>query len=253
MFDLTAPVSGPKVAEPHENRGCRHRVQDSCAWEIEDPSVSAIARGRVRDTFRMLYPRLVTGYAVYTPLGLEDALRRLLPPNFRLVPQCEGDLGERLSRATIDLLDAGHDGVILIGSDSPTLPASILRAAADALRRGDNVVLSPAHDGGYTLVGLSQPHPRLFEGMPWSTAAVYQLTLHRALEIGLPVVNVPGWYDVDDETSLQMLEDEMARKGGTFSGIQGADAPATRAFLRQRRAALITAAGSFGEPHAGHG
>jgi rSAM/selenodomain-associated transferase 1 len=195
----------------------------------------------------------VTGYAVYTPLGSEDALRRLLPPNFRLVPQCEGDLGERLSRATIDLLDAGHDGVILIGSDSPTLPASILRAAADALRRGDNVVLSPAHDGGYTLVGLSQPHPRLFEDMPWSTAAVYQLTLRRAVEIGLPVVNVPGWYDVDDNASLQILEDEIAGKGVTFSGIQGADAPATRAFLRQRRAALITAAGSFSEPHAGHG
>jgi uncharacterized protein len=185
----------------------------------------------------------VTGYAVYTPLGSEDVLRRLLPQSFRLATQSDGDLGERLLRAMIDLLDAGHDGAILINSDSPTLPASILRAAVDAVRQGDNVVLSPARDGGYTLIGLSKPHRRLFEDMPWSTAAVYQLTLRRALEIGLPVVNVPGWYDIDDEVSLQMLEDEMAGKALAFSGIPGADAPATRAFLRKRQAALTAAAG----------
>jgi uncharacterized protein len=176
----------------------------------------------------------VTGYAVYAPVGSESALRQLLPRDFRLMPQCDGDLGERLLRATADLLDAGHDGAILIGSDSPTLPASILRAAVDAVRQGDNVVLSPAQDGGYTLIGLSKPHRRLFDDMPWSTAAVYQLTVRRALEIGLPVVSVPGWYDIDNEASLQMLEDEMAGKAPAFSGILGADAPATRAFLRTR-------------------
>jgi hypothetical protein len=185
----------------------------------------------------------VTGYAVYTPVGSETALRQLLPPDFRLAPQYDGDFGERLLRATIDLLDAGHDGAILINSDSPTLPASILRAAVDALRQGDNVVLSPACDGGYTLIGLSKPHRRLFEDIPWSTSAVHQLTLRRALEIGLAVVNVPGWYDVDDEASLRMLEDEMAGKALTFSDIAGAEAPITRAFLRQRQAALTAAAG----------
>ena len=66
------------------------------------------------------------------------------------------------------------------------------------MRRGDNVVLSPAADGGYTLIGLSKPHARLFADIPWSTSEVYRLTLERAREIGLPVVEVPGWYDVDD-------------------------------------------------------
>ena len=142
-------------------------------------------------------------YAVYTPAGTEDRLRALLPPSFRLLLQCDGDFGARLFRATTDLLDAGHAGAILINADSPTLPASILRAAVRALARGDDaVVLGPAIDGGYTLIGLSRPHARVFEDIPWSTPDVYRLTIERAAEIGVPVVTVPGWYDIDDRADL---------------------------------------------------
>ena len=107
------------------------------------------------------------------------------PKDFKLIPQVEGDFGDRLLSGAIDLLAAGHSGAILINSDSPTLPETILRQAADAVRRGDNVVLSPASDGGYTLIGLSKPHARLFADIPWSTGEVYRLTLERAREIGV--------------------------------------------------------------------
>ena len=179
----------------------------------------------------------VQGCAVYTPSGSEAALRRLLPDAFELILQGEGGLGARLLKATADLIAAGFAGVILVGSDSPTLPKAILRAAADAVRQGDNVVLSPALDGGYTLIGLSRPHARLFDDMPWSTDAVYRLTLARAAELGLPVVSVPGWYDVDDAASFQMLEDEIdgVRPAFAAAHLAGADAPATRQFLRDRR------------------
>jgi glycosyltransferase A (GT-A) superfamily protein (DUF2064 family) len=95
-------------------------------------------------------------------------------------------------------------------------------------------VLSPAHDGGYTLIGLSAMHPRLFEDIPWSTPAVYPVTLERATELHLPVVDVPGWYDIDDAASLQLLEDEFANRRPTFTLLEGARAPATRRFLRER-------------------
>ena len=180
----------------------------------------------------------VAGYAVYTPLGTETALRQLLPSRFSLALQGEGDLGERLLKGTADLLAQGHEGAILVNSDSPTLPKTILRQAVDAVRRGDNVTLSPALDGGYTLVGLSRPHARLFSDIPWSTSEVYRLTLERAHEIGLPVMNVPGWYDVDDAASFQMLEDEMSGRAPKFASLAGADAPATRQFLRERKAAV---------------
>jgi hypothetical protein len=103
------------------------------------------------------------------------------------------------------------------------------------VRSGDNVVLGPAADGGYTLVGLSKPHGRLFEGIPWSTDAVYRLTRERAAEIGLPVVEVPGWYDVDDAASLRLLSEEFIGVRPHFAAMDGVDAPATRAFLTARQ------------------
>ena len=75
----------------------------------------------------------VTPYAVYTPVGTEPALRALLPPRFRLMPQRDGEFGTRLSQAIADLLQAGHAGAILVNADSPTLPASILQSAVNAL------------------------------------------------------------------------------------------------------------------------
>ena len=180
-----------------------------------------------------------TGYAVYTPAGSEAALRALLPPEFRLLLQHEGDFGTRLVAATRELLEAGHAGAMLVNADSPTLPPAILRAAVDATWRG-GVVLSPALDGGYTLIGLSQLHERLFADIPWSTSGVHQATVERAAEIGVPVVSVPGWYDVDDTDSLGLLQSELA--GGPLpfaqAGLHGAPAPATRSYLAAREAPL---------------
>jgi rSAM/selenodomain-associated transferase 1 len=178
-------------------------------------------------------------YAVYTPPGSEHRLRSLLPGSFRLLPQCDADFGARLAQAAAELLQAGHAGAILVNADSPTLPASILRAAVHALADGDDVaVLSPAFDGGYTLIGLSRPHGRLFADIPWSTRHVYRITIERAAEIGVPVVEVPGWYDVDDAETLAVLEAELAGAPPDFAdrALIGAPAPATRRFLQQRRA-----------------
>ncbi len=175
-----------------------------------------------------------SGHALYTPRGSEAALRALLPTGFGLTLQIDGDLGDRLLQGMTDLLADGHEGVILVNSDGPTLPLSILREAVEALRHGASVVLSPAFDGGYGLIGLSKPHARLFADIPWSTSDVYRLTLARAQELGLPVVAVPGWYDVDDAASLAMLEDELAGRPPAQSKLAGADAPATRRFLAQR-------------------
>jgi rSAM/selenodomain-associated transferase 1 len=176
------------------------------------------------------------GHAVYTPIGSEDTLRPLLPDSFNLTLQHEGDLGSRLLGATKDLLKAGCAGVVLINSDSPTLPKQILRKAIEAVRVGNNVVLGPAIDGGYTLIGLSGLHPRLFEEIPWSTADVYSKTVERAAEIQLPVVNVPVWYDVDDALSFGILIDEFSGQRPHFAELHlaGSEAPATRQFMRQR-------------------
>lgn len=201
---------------------------------------AAISSCFIRDVSQTIHALAADGdaaaAALYTPLGTERALRSLLPDGFHLTLQGEGDLGARLLKGTADLIGAGFSGAILVNSDSPTLPKAILRAAVEALLAGDNVVLSPALDGGYTLIGLSQPYARLFDDMPWSTPEIYELTVQRAREIGLVVANVPGWYDVDDAASFAMLEQERRGTRPAFADprLTSADAPATFQFLHER-------------------
>ena len=175
----------------------------------------------------------LVGYAVYTPAGSEARLRPLLPSDFGLVLQIDGDFGQRLKASVEDILALGYYGAIIINSDSPTLPPGIVADAAARLLEGDCVVLSPAIDGGYTLIGLSQVHHRLFEDIPWSTEAVHRLTEERAAEIGLKVCNVAPWYDVDDAASLHLLGRELAGDRPSFASPDHppASAPATKAYL----------------------
>jgi len=170
------------------------------------------------------------GYGVYAPAGAEAELRRILPPSFGLLLQVDAEFGNVLYGAARDLLAAGHDCVMLVNSDGPTLPVSFFLEAVGALRRpGDRMVLGPAVDGGYYLIGLKAAHRRLFTDIPWGTEAVARLTIERAAESGLEVMLLPAWYDVDDGESLDWLRQEFAGRSDRFRG--GAPAAATRAFL----------------------
>jgi rSAM/selenodomain-associated transferase 1 len=176
------------------------------------------------------------GYGVYAPAGAEAELRSLFPPDFGLMLQAGSDLGEALLGAVKDLLLAGHDGVVLVNGDSPTLPSAFLARAVELVRQpGDRMVLGPAADGGYYLIGLKQPHAQLFAGIAWGTATVAQSTRQRAAEIGLTVVGLPEWYDIDDAETLDWLRAELAGKLGRFR--DGGKAPATRAMMAKLAAA----------------
>ncbi len=170
------------------------------------------------------------GFVVYAPAGAEPILRDLIPPGFGLFLQPGQTLGEALFGATRGLLAAGHAGVLLVNGDSPSLPPDFLGQAIDILRApGDRVVLGPASDGGYYLIGLKFPHERLFSDIDWGTASVFRRTCERADEIGLEVAVLPEWYDVDDEETLSWLRDELAGHSPRFRG--GGAASSTRAYL----------------------
>ena len=150
--------------------------------------------------------REVDPIAVYTPRGAESAFDELLPQGFALLPQRGDSFGERLFHAADDLLRLGYESCCLIDADSPTLPRSLLTAAiAELSRPGERVVLGPADDGGYYLIGMRRAHPRLFQRIAWSTAEVSAQTIARAREIYLDVALLPAWYDVDDAASLGRL------------------------------------------------
>jgi hypothetical protein len=117
-------------------------------------------------------------------------------PGWTIAPQGPGDLGARLARAVQDHLDRGASSVVIIGSDCPGVQPSDLEEAHRQLRQHD-VVLGPATDGGYWLIGVRRPAPILFEAMPWGTDAVYAETLRRAREAGLTVATLRTLSDID--------------------------------------------------------
>lgn len=154
----------------------------------------------------------IVGVMAHAPKGSAGFFRATMPEAIELVETVAPDFGGCLKHAARELLDAGHESVCLLNSDSPTLPTAYLIAAATALSAtGDRIVLGPSTDGGYYLLGLKTLHRRLFEDIDWSTERVAAQTLARARELGLPVVMLPTWYDVDDIAALNILADELFR------------------------------------------
>jgi hypothetical protein len=171
----------------------------------------------------------IHGYMAYSPAGSEALFRSLLPPAIELLAPRHSGLGASLYDAAEDLLAAGYGAACLVNADSPTLPTAVLAEAASALAiQGDRLVLGPAADGGYYLIGLRRSHRRLFEDIDWSTERVFSQTLERAAELRLETVTLPLWYDVDDVTSLRRLGDEL--RGAASAGYP---APHTAAALRR--------------------
>jgi rSAM/selenodomain-associated transferase 1 len=127
-----------------------------------------------------------------------------LPRQWPVVAQHGVDLGARLEAAFAHLLDAPGTCAVVIGSDSPDLPLPYLRRAFRKLKHRD-VVVGPATDGGYYLVGLRTPAPRIFAGIRWGSSTVFEETLDAVAREGLTLALLPPWYDIDDGASLRFF------------------------------------------------
>ena len=117
--------------------------------------------------------------------------------------QGSGDLGDRMARAAARVLERGSP-VILLGSDCPSLETDRIREAALLLQTHD-VVINPASDGGYVLLGLNNFHPCIFEGIPWSTPGVCTITLERLQYLGWHCAMLPELADIDEPSDLARL------------------------------------------------
>ncbi|MBV9547945.1 MAG: TIGR04282 family arsenosugar biosynthesis glycosyltransferase [Chloroflexi bacterium] len=162
--------------------------------------------------------------SVVAPAGSATALAPLLPPEVILLEQRGIGLGDALRHAFASHFAESFSRVVLIGSDSPTLPAAFIRQACAALERFD-LSVGPSVDGGYYLIGMRQPHLGVFEDISWSTASVFAETLQRAHALSLNVSTLPTWYDVDDAEHLARLRNELRSSPADL-------APHTRAALQ---------------------
>lgn len=132
----------------------------------------------------------------------EADLKPWLRAGWTLARQGEGDLGQRLHRAFSRHFANGARRVVIVGSDCPSIRQTDIAEAWSALDRSD-VVLGPATDGGYWLIGLSAPQPGLFEGIEWSTDRVLAQTLERAGQSGLKTRLLRELADVDTAEDWQ--------------------------------------------------
>jgi len=146
----------------------------------------------------------------YTPEGAEHLFEGIAGAAHRLLLQRGESFGDKLFHALADLLSEGFASAAIMDADSPTLPREFLARAFEELARpGDRVVLGPAADGGYYLIGIKRPHRALFERITWSSELVLGETLDRAREIGIEVALLPEWYDVDSVSEFERLKADI--------------------------------------------
>lgn len=127
-----------------------------------------------------------------------------------LVPQGGGDLGARMLAALRHLLGAEQcDAALLVGSDIPLLTADHVREASDTLQAGGGLVLGPADDGGYYLIGMKEAHAGLFEGIEWGTESVLTDTLRAAARINVNPHLIRSTYDIDAIDDLLRCERDL--------------------------------------------
>ena len=144
---------------------------------------------------------------------------------FLLVPQANGDLGDRLSDFVTTQLVAGAASVVVLGSDSPTVPLEYVERAFAQLERAD-VVLGPATDGGYYLVGCARRVPPIFDRIDWGGPEVLSQTVARLADPSWRLALLPPWYDVDTLEDWHMLRGHLAalRRAGLDPGLPHTEA-----------------------------
>jgi rSAM/selenodomain-associated transferase 1 len=133
-------------------------------------------------------------------------VRDWLGPRLALEPQRGRDLGERMAGALAGAFQRGRNRCLLLGTDVPDLPGTVLKDAMEALERSD-AVLGPSSDGGYYLVGFRRSgwEPRAFAGIPWGTPAVLERTVALLRGRRRSVAFVRTWRDVDEPRDLELL------------------------------------------------
>ncbi len=177
-----------------------------------------VARALLFDTVRAARASGFDPWCSY--LGPRAAFAGLVPPGVPLVAQIGDSFGERLATVQRDLFAHGYDRVVLLGADCPTVTVADLRQAVTALDTAD-VVLGPARDGGYTLLGARAPCSALFTGVTLETDTVFDATWRAAEAWGLSVGFLPARHDIDtfDDLCDAAAAGELAAAPATSAAL----------------------------------
>ncbi len=204
------------------------QVKTRLGQSIGQPQAAAVHRQFVIHVARSLQSVADRRIFAVAPAEQISEFRAALPPGFwEIRSQGPGDLGRRIEawfRETLASTAASRPNAsVLIGADCPTLSEREIENAFDQLI-SDDVVLGPARDGGYYLIGLRSPwrdeYQRLFADIPWSSDRVYQATAERIEQLGLRLASLAIREDVDTIDELNRLRVELAKSSQRDHGCR---------------------------------
>lgn len=171
-----------------------------------------LARAFLRDTAAKAKIVCENVILAYAPADRKNVFDVTLRRANTLVAQTGATLGDRMTNAFEFAFARKSDAVVMIGTDSPTVPAEHIERAFEFLESDSEIVLGKTADGGFYLIGArGKIHSQLFERVEWSSAAVFRQTIANAERLKLRWRAVPAWYDVDTPDDLTFLRDELFR------------------------------------------
>jgi rSAM/selenodomain-associated transferase 1 len=183
-------------------------VKTRLAQRIPVEAVTELYRCLLDDTLSLARSLGTGEVAIMCPAADVEALTRVAHGAVRVLAQKGEGLAAGLTSVFAHFTAGGQQRVVAFNSDSPHLPASILRSAFEALADHD-VVVGPTHDGGYYLVGARAAHASLFDGDGMGTQTALEALLARARRLQLAVSFTEPFYDIDVEGDLTRLAAEL--------------------------------------------
>ena len=212
---MTDPVLGVFAKQPIAGRAKTRLAADrSPAWACR------AAHAFLADTLDRLDAVSARRYVVYAPADAGPFFVPLARGQYDLLPQADGDLGDRLRAFFRQAQADGAERTVAVGADSPTLPVAYVEQAFALLERAD-VVLGPACDGGYYLIGVGRRLPPVFDDIAWSSADVLRQTVERLADAPWRLALLPPWYDVDTPADWALLRGHVLalRRAGQDPGV----------------------------------
>ena len=190
------------------------KVKTRLAADLGEDAVYELYKCFVEDLLDTVANTGIQPLISFHPEEAEDKVRAWLGSGYSYVPQVGAELGERMKNAFSQVFSDGVSQAVLIGSDFPDFPAAIIKDAFSSLKR-DDAVIGPARDGGYYLIGFRRKGflPSIFDGIPWSTDAVFARTIDILQKEGRRVSRMPFWNDIDRPGDLAgLIERNMNNK-----------------------------------------
>jgi rSAM/selenodomain-associated transferase 1 len=185
----------------------RGKVKSRLATAIGEDLAVRLYKNLVAQMLSTLKAGTFPLYVCFFPKNAQKPIKNWLGREYRYIPQNGKDLGERMKNGFIEAFEMGFKRVVLIGSDIPDLPSEFIEKAFITLNKSD-VVIGPAFDGGYYLIGFKDKpfFPQLFEGIAWGTKNVFNETMKKLKRSRREFQTLPYQRDIDTAEDLKRLK-----------------------------------------------